>query len=255
VHGQVSTHQEAPLDFEAFGGAMSDLELARANSAAVLSEGIRRRSDPVCCSKWRSKVRFPELKTWNASFRAAAVWTLLVCVACGTPVMARGGMHGMGGFGMHGGHGMRPGAGGGGGLLTPTYVLITVSKITDADVFKAAMSDLTAPNAVFAGHLAADADKPVAWEGTAPEHIVMIQFDNPDQAQAWKNSDAFKSFDADLHRGSESSMQLVQGLPTPIARGTGGGRRGRGFDQKAFEPNVKEYDQMLTKMHGVCKGC
>jgi hypothetical protein len=34
--------------------------------------------------------------------------------------------------------------------------------------------------------------------------------------------------------------------------------RGRGnvrLDQKAFEPNVKEYDQMLNKMHSICKGC
>ena len=95
-------------------------------------------------------------------------------------------------------------------------------------------------------------------EGTAPEHVVMLQFDNPDQAQAWKSSDAFKSFDAELHRSSESTMQLVQGLPTPAARGIGGGRRGRGnvrFDQKAFEPNVKDYDQMLNKMHSICKGC
>jgi hypothetical protein len=53
-------------------------------------------------------------------------------------------------------------------------------------------------------------------------------------------------------------MQLVQGLPTPAVGGIGEGRRGRGnvrFDQKAFEPNVKEYDQMLNKMHGICKGC
>ena len=84
----------------------------------------------------------------------------------------------------------------------------------------------------------------------------MLQFDNPDRAQAWKNSDAFKSFDAELHRSSESTMQLAQGLPMPAARGIGGGRRGRGrFDPKAFEPNVKEYDQMLNKMNGVCKGC
>jgi hypothetical protein len=27
------------------------------------------------------------------------------------------------------------------------------------------------------------------------------------------------------------------------------------FDQKEFEPNAKEYDQMLNKMHGICKGC
>jgi uncharacterized protein (DUF1330 family) len=165
--------------------------------------------------------------------------------------MARGG-HGMGGFGMLG---HRMGAGGGEGLLAPAYVLVSVSKITDAEAFKITISDLMAAVTPFAARLAVEMDKPVSWEGTAPEHMVMIQFDNPDQAQAWKNSDAFKKFDADLHRSSESTMQLVQGLPAPAARGMGGGRRGRGFDQKAFEPNVKEYDQMLNKMNGICKGC
>jgi uncharacterized protein (DUF1330 family) len=164
--------------------------------------------------------------------------------------MARGGGHGMGGFGMHGGH-----VGGAEGLLTPTYVLITVSKITDAEAFKATMRNL-AGDAPLAGRLAADMDKPVSWEGSALEHVVMIRFDNPDQAQAWKNSDGFKSFDAELHRSSESTMQLVQGLPVPAGPGIGGGRRGRGrLDPKAFEANVKEYDQMLNKMNGVCKGC
>jgi uncharacterized protein (DUF1330 family) len=165
--------------------------------------------------------------------------------------MARGG-HGMGGFAMQG---HRLGAGGGEGLLTPAYVLVSVSKITDAEAFKNTISDLMAAVTPFVGRVAVEMDKPVSWEGTAPEHMMMIQFDNPDQAQAWKNSDAFKKFDADLHRSSESTMQLVQGLPAPAARGMGGGRRGRGFAQKAFEPNVKEYDQMLNKMNGICKGC
>jgi uncharacterized protein (DUF1330 family) len=228
---------------------MSDLKLAHANSAVVQSPELRRREDPLCCSKRRWRVRRPELKTWSASCRAAAICTFLVCVASGTPVMARGGF-------MHGGHGT--GAGGSEGLLTPTYVLITVSKVTDAEAFKVTMRDLVTADTPFAGRLAVDMDKPVSWEGTAPEHVVMIQFDNPDQAQAWKCSDAFKSFDAGLHRSSDSTMQLVHGLPMPAARGISGGRRGRGnvrFDQKAFEPNVKEYDQMLNKMNGVCKGC
>jgi uncharacterized protein (DUF1330 family) len=210
------------------------------SSATVLSAEIRPHSGTVCLLKRRWTVRL--------TIRAAAICTLLVCFAGRTPVMARGG-HG-GGFGMHGGRM------GGGGLLTPVYVLIVVSKITDADVFKATMSALTTPSAAFAGRLAVDEDKPVAWEGTAPEHIVMIQFDNPDAAQVWKSSDAFKSFDADLPRSSESSMQLLQGLPTPIARGFSGGQRDRGFDQKAFEPNVKDYDRMLSnKLHSICKGC
>jgi uncharacterized protein (DUF1330 family) len=164
--------------------------------------------------------------------------------------MARGGhMNGMGGFGIHGGHGV----GGGEGLLAPTYVLITVSKITDAEAFKGALRDLMGAAMPFGGRLAMDTDKPIYWEGTAAEHVAMIQFDSPDQAQAWKSSDAFKSFDTELHGSSESTMQLVQGLSTPARVARGG--RGRGFDQKAFEPNVKEYDQMLTKMHGICKGC
>jgi uncharacterized protein (DUF1330 family) len=141
-------------------------------------------------------------------------------------------------------------------MITPVYVLITVSKITDMETFKAAVSGLTAPNAAFNGRLAVDADKPAAWEGTAAEHIVMIQFDNPDQAQAWKGSDAFKSFDADLRRSSESTIQVVQGQPAVVPHENGGGRGGRGFDQKAFEANVKDYDQMLNnKLHSICKGC
>jgi uncharacterized protein (DUF1330 family) len=214
---------------------------------------IRGRSDPVYRSRARQRVRqVPLSARRSAAIRASAICILLVNLVCVTPAAARGGhMHGMGGFGIHEGRGM----GAGEGLLTPSYVLITVSKVTDAEAFKGALRDLMAPDTAFGGRLAVDTDKPVNWEGTAPEHVVMIQFDNPDQAQAWRSSDAFKSFDTELHRSSESTMQLVQGLPTPAAQGIGRGRRGRGLDQKAFEPNVKEYDQVLTKMHGICKGC
>jgi uncharacterized protein (DUF1330 family) len=233
---------------------MNHLRSARGNSAAALSTEIRRRMDPVYCSTMRRRGRrVAVFETWSASFRASAICILLLFnLAYVTPVMARGGhMRGMGGFGIHEGHGI----GGSEGLLTPTYVLITVSKVIDAEAFKGALRDLMAADTPLGGRLAMDTDKPVYWEGTAAEHVVMIQFDNPDQAQAWKNSDAFKSFDTKLHRSSESTMQLVQGLPMPSAHGTGRGRSGRGFDQKAFGPNVKEYDQMLNKMHGICKGC
>jgi hypothetical protein len=80
----------------------------------------------------------------------------------------------------------------------------------------------------------------------------MLQFPNAEQAQAWKNSDAFKSFDADLRRSTTSTMQPVQGLPMPSGRGDRGGR----FDAKAFEPNVKDYDRLLDqRIKNICKGC
>jgi uncharacterized protein (DUF1330 family) len=176
---------------------------APSNSAIVRSTDIGPRSDTGCYSETRWPISFEDWGFWRESLRAVAIDSLLFCLTGGSPVIARGG-HGMGGFGMHGGR-----MGGGGGVITPVYVLITVSKITDMETFKAAVSGLTAPNAAFNGRLAVDADKPAAWEGTAAEHIVMIQFDNPDQAQAWKGSDAFKSFDADLRRSSESTIQVV----------------------------------------------
>ena len=232
---------------------MSDRKFASLDSTVTLQAETRQRSGPgpVGASEGRWRFLCPKFKTRSLSFRTATICALLISVFWGRPVPARGVfMHGMGG--MHGHTGGRE------GFLMPAYVLITVSKIRDAEAFKATVHDLIATTAPFAGRVAVDVDKPVSWEGTVPEHVVMLQFDNSDQAQRWRGSDAFKSFDAELHRSSESTMQLVQGLPTPAVGGIGEGRRGRGnvrFDQKAFEPNVKEYDQMLNKMNGICKGC
>ena len=155
----------------------------------------------------------------------------------------------MGGFGFHGGGRI----GRGEQVVTPAYVLIASSSVSDADGYKKALLDVATAAATFTGHMAVDADKPAAWEGSAPKHVVMIQFADVEQAQAWKNPDAFKSFDSELHKSSTSTMQLVQGLPMPPGRG---GRGGRGLDAKAFEPNVQDYDRLLDKrIKAICKGC
>jgi uncharacterized protein (DUF1330 family) len=138
-------------------------------------------------------------------------------------------------------------------VVTPAYVLIAVSSVTDAEAFKKTVQDLGTAVATFTGRLAIDADKPTTWEGSAPEHVVMIQFADVEQAQAWKNSDAFKSLDADLRKSSVSTMQMVQGLPMPVGRGGRGAGR---FDAKAFEPNVQDYDRLLDqRLKTICKGC
>jgi len=172
-------------------------------------------------------------------------------------------MHGMGGphmdasSGLHGGAGIGGGRGGRQGrlMLTPAYVLISVSRVTDPEAFKTMMSHLPGELASFGGRLAADTDKPVSWDGTAPEHVVMIQFDSADQAQAWKNSDPFKSFDVELHRTSSATLQLVQGLPLHGGNDGSAGRAHMRLDQKAFEPLVRKNDERLTKMRGICSSC
>jgi uncharacterized protein (DUF1330 family) len=185
----------------------------------------------------------------DLSFKAAA-FVAMIGLALTPPAAARGGGgHGMGGFGFHGGGRM----GRGDRMMAPAYVLITVSSVSDADAFKKAIQDMTAAVASSGGRLAVDSENPPAWEGPAPEHVVMVQFADAEQAQAWKNSDAFKSFDADLHKSSASAMELVHGL---LMLGGRGGRGGGRFDAKAFEPNIQDYDRLLDqRLKAICKGC
>jgi len=186
--------------------------------------------------------------TADRSF-SAAVLCVLIGLLWIAPAMARGGGHGMGGFGFHAGGRM----GGGGHTTAPAYVLVTVSSVSDADAFKKAIQDMTTAVAPFTGRLAVDAEKPPAWEGAVAEHVVMIQFADAEQALAWKNSDAYNAFAADLHKTSASTVQQVQGLPVPEGRG---GRGLRGLDAKAFEPNVQDFDRLLNqRLKTICKGC
>jgi hypothetical protein len=79
----------------------------------------------------------------------------------------------------------------------------------------------------------------------------MMQFADIDQAQAWKNSGAFKSFDMDLRKSSVSTMQMVQGPPMAVGHGGGGGGR---FD--GVRTNVQDYDRLLDqRLKTICKGC
>ncbi len=181
-----------------------------------------------------------------------ALVTLSSSLAGTALAAARGGfMHGGGGFRIHGGAATEHDA-----LEMPAYVMVTVSSITNADAFKSTRDKLVATLASFTGRVVVDADKPVSWEGSSPpEHLLMIRFDTSDQAEAWKNSDAFKSFDDALHQSASPNIQVVQGLPMPVEHGGRGGRGAR-FDAKAFQPNVQDYDRLLNnRLHSICKGC
>lgn len=196
------------------------------------------------------------------TLRRHALFAVLLLAATASPVLARGGfMHGAHGFGARGSLGVHSGrmedGQGAVSATTPVYVLIDVSTITDEKAFKAATDELSSTMTAFSGRMAADQDKPVSWNGSAAsDRVIMIEFSTSDQAEAWKSSDAFKDFNANVQRSAVARIEVVQGLPVPGIRSISGGRRGRmRLDQKAFEPIVKEYDQTLNKIHGICKGC
>ena len=144
-------------------------------------------------------------------------------------------------------------------IVTPAYVLISTTALTDKDAFANALHGLSDAVLPFEGRVISDGDSPPSWEGTAAVHATMIEFDSAEAAQRWKSSDAYKSFDEQLKKVSTSSIQQLQGVSTARAPAMANARmhgRGRGgLDPKAFEPIVKEYDATLNKMHSICKGC
>ncbi|CCE09585.1 exported hypothetical protein [Bradyrhizobium sp. STM 3843] len=192
---------------------------------------------------------------------------IALTAAPSSPTLARGGFGhiGHGGFGHTGlghmglGH-IGPGGGGEGrgeAIITPTYVLISTARLNDKDAFINALHGLADAVLPFEGRVVSDVDNPPSWDGTAAAHVTMLQFDSADAAQRWKDSDAYKSFDEQLKRTSESSIRQLQGQPVarPADMANARFRGRRGLDPKAYEPLVKEYDTTLSKMHGICHGC
>jgi uncharacterized protein (DUF1330 family) len=170
--------------------------------------------------------------------------------------VARGGHGGFHGGGFYGG-GMRGGGfRGPAGGMPPAYVVIDVSATNDAQAFKTTMADTAAGLVPFGGHLMIDADNPTALDGAAPQHLVIIAFDTLEHAQAWKDSESFKRFDADRGRAVTSRTFMVEGVPNaaPLS-GLRGGGHGMRFDPKPFEEIIKKRDQDLNRIKDICKGC
>lgn len=200
------------------------------------------------------------LRHVNASMTSRLValgLAISLALSASSAALARGGFGHIGHIGGlgHIGHG-GGGDAGHGALVTPAYVLISASTLSDKDAFANAVHSL--PNAVlpFEGRVISDADTPPSWEGSAAAHVAIIEFDSAAAAQRWKSSDAYKSFDEQLRKASTSSIQQLPGVPTVRPPAMANARmHGRGLDPRAFEPIVKEYDSTLKKMHSICSGC
>jgi uncharacterized protein (DUF1330 family) len=197
---------------------------------------------------------------------AAIGIAIALTLSASPPALARGGFghighHGelghmgqLGGVG-HIGHGSGI-EGGRAAIVTPAYVLISTTALSDKNGFADALHGLADAVLPFEGRVISDVDTPSSWEGTAAAHVTMIEFDSANAAQRWKNSDAYKNFDAQLRKASTSSIQQLPGVPTARPAAMANARmHGRGLDPQAFEPMVKQYDATLKKMHGICNGC
>ena len=98
-------------------------------------------------------------------------------------------------------------------IKPPTYIVIDISEMLDADAYIKAVS-AAEPNATASagGHLIIRSSKPVAIDGAPPARFAVIAFDNDEKAKAWANSPAIKEINAVRGKTTKSRAFIVEGL-------------------------------------------
>ena len=94
-----------------------------------------------------------------------------------------------------------------------TYVIVAIRKINDADNYKTnVIEKAPAAMANSGGRFVVRTDKITALDGTPPQRFVLIAFDSPAQAEAWKNSALQKDVDSWRTKTTDSLSFMVEGL-------------------------------------------
>lgn len=97
----------------------------------------------------------------------------------------------------------------------PTYAVIAIRKINDADAFKAIVPKYPALVAAAGGHYVARTatdGQITALDGTPPQRFIMVAFDSPEKALEWHNSAGVKELDAIRLKSTDSLAFIVQGM-------------------------------------------
>ena len=96
----------------------------------------------------------------------------------------------------------------------PTYVVVAIRKINDADGFKKGVVDKTSPDTLKAagGHYIARTQKITAFDGTPPQRYVIIAFDSPEKAKAWNESAAQQEVNAARMKTTDSLSFMLEGM-------------------------------------------
>jgi uncharacterized protein (DUF1330 family) len=97
-------------------------------------------------------------------------------------------------------------------MKPPTYVVVAIRKITDAEVYKTVLEKAPAAIKGSGGDFIIRTDKITSLDGTPPARFVLLKFDSVEQAQAWHNSAAQMEVDAIRVKSSDSLSFIVEGL-------------------------------------------
>jgi uncharacterized protein (DUF1330 family) len=97
-------------------------------------------------------------------------------------------------------------------MKPPTYVVVAIRKITDAETYKTVLEKAPAAVKGSGGDFIIRTDKITSLDGTPPARFVLLKFDSVEQAQAWHNSAAQREVDAIRVKSSDSLSFIVEGL-------------------------------------------
>jgi uncharacterized protein (DUF1330 family) len=95
----------------------------------------------------------------------------------------------------------------------PTYAIIDIESITDAEGYKAIFAKAGPAAAPFGGKYIIRTDKILAADGKPPSRFVVIAFDSLAKAQAWDASAAQKEVDGIRMKNSVSRQFFAEGMP------------------------------------------
>ena len=96
-------------------------------------------------------------------------------------------------------------------MKPPTYVVIAIRGITDAEGYKTVTDKAPALVAAAGGHIVLVADKITSLDGPSPKRFVLISLDSLEKAQAWYNSADMKSVTAVRMKSTDSLAFIAEG--------------------------------------------
>jgi uncharacterized protein (DUF1330 family) len=97
----------------------------------------------------------------------------------------------------------------------PTYIVIDIAKMNDAEGFKAVTSSPAAGPArlkELGGRYVIRSTTATALDGPAPARFVVLAFDSREKAQGWADASDIKAINAIRNKTTNSSAFIVDGF-------------------------------------------
>ena len=94
----------------------------------------------------------------------------------------------------------------------PTYVVIAIDKITDAEAYKPLPAKGRAAAEAAGGRYLISTGNITRLDGRAPERFALIEFEDVAKAEAWYASGAQNEADAIRAKSTDSAAFIVEGI-------------------------------------------